>query len=431
MEIYSILEMLINNISPVEPLDDDLLNLLLFTDLPKRERIFITISFITPLFTKVYPKLGHYIFSYHHKKYPFEVLSDWDLQKYDLEILENKEERRKHSLLRTLKLACSKHIDLIDPHVVIGKSSLQAFSPIITFLDHNQQKVIDYNRNLVMAKDDYYQLFHFQEISNMDNYNLYCLWYVLERIQEPSLLYPLLLFPNETLKELSQFKEFEFLNKKFDSNGFNYRNYTLFGHHCDNMFFLDKDYDDTKYDSLREMIDEFTLTEQSPISVRNGLPVYQVQRTKFSCISDFFIPEAPEVETLHSNERYEHCHENSQRLAMILSANKKDVLYIVGGKISSNDKEYFYHSWVELLMDGKWYVLDFNHNLCMEKKKYYKIYRAVVISRTEASDMREAIQTVAFDAGLQTLQPMEFNFFGREFKDCLEKNQKMLSKKAL
>lgn len=169
---------------------------------------------------------------------------------------------------------------------------------------------------------------------------------------------------------------------------------------------------------------------QNPISTLDDLPVYRIQKTNFGCLSDFFMPEAKEVQTLHSDERYEHCHNNSHHIGAVMS-NISTSVQIVGGKISINDKEYYYHSWVELLMNGKWYVLDFNHNLWMKRKDYYKIYEVIVIDKTEFSNLKEVIQTIIFDARFYALHPMGINYFGKELQDCLKKNEKIISKKAL
>lgn len=433
MDSISNIQTFEKNVPPRAVVDNRLTSLLGFAAVPKAIRTILSLSVLSYPITGIQPRRKHYVFSYQHKKYPFEVLSNWDLQKFDIEILKDVEKRLDYALLRTLKLASSKHTNLIDPHVVIGNSSLDVLYPIITFFkDKDSEKVIDYARNLVMNKEDYYQLFEFQEISRIDSYELYCIYQILEESKENSLVYPLLLFPKECLRELSPYSKRIDFTQKFDANGINCRNYTLFGHHCDNMFFDSEDYDSGKYDALKVNINAFTMKKvpsQNSISFIDEMPIYQIQKTKFGCLSDFFIPEAEEVETLHSNERYEHCHENSHHIGAVMSSIYTDV-YIIGGKISCNDKEYAYHSWIEVLIDGEWYVLDFNHNLWMKRKEYYKIYEAIAISKTKASGMKEMIQTVIFDAGLYALHPMDLNFFGNEFQECLQKNEKIMSKKA-
>lgn len=414
-------------------IDNRLIHLLTFASIPRPIRKILSLSILSYPVTGIHPGWKHYIFSYQHKKYPFEVLSNWDLQKFDIEILEDVEKRNDYALLRTLKLASSKHKNLINPHVIIGNSSLGALHPIIVYLENkDSEKVIDYSRNLVMNKEDYYHLFKFQEISCIDSYELYCIHQILEESKDGSLVYPLLLFPKECLKELSPYSERVNFTQKFDKSGINYRNYTLFGHHCDAIFFDSEDYDSSKYDHLKVSIDAFTEEKnppQKPISTFYNMPIYQIKRTKFGCLSNFFSPEAEEIKTLHSEERHKFCHDNSHHIGAIMSTIFKEV-YIVGGKVSCNDKEYFYHSWVEFSMNGKWYVLDFNHNLWMKRKEYYKIYEAVAINKTEVHNMTEIIQSVIFDAEIYTLHPMDLNYFGKEFQDCVKKNEKIISKKA-
>ena len=436
MKSFSNIQTFLENVPPKKVIDDNLKDLLTFAGLSKKGRIFFISSLLTQLSTGIYPRWKHYIFSYQHQKYPFEVLSDWNLQKHDLDILKNWEKRGNYALLRTLKMASSKYLSLIDPHVIIGNSSFDSLYPIITFFENkDSEKVIDYARNLVMNKEDYYHLFEFEEISSIDNYELYCIYKILEEALNESLIYPLLLFPKECLKELSRLDGNSYLTQKFDRVGINYRNYSLFGDYCDDMFFDSLDTEDTKYDNLRIQIDNFTkerdkTKKQVSVSeVIDGLPVYQIQKTKVGCVSDFFTPESKIIDLLHSDKRYRKCHDSSQHIGKVFTDISENI-YIVGGKVSANDKEYYYHSWVELFIDGECYVLDCNHNLWIKRKDYYKIYEAIPISKTKVSDMKEIVQTVILDAVFHSLNSMDLNYFGKEFQDCVKKNEKIVSKKA-
>lgn len=164
MDSISNIQTFEKNVPPRAVVDNRLTSLLGFAAVPKAIRTILSLSVLSYPITGIQPRRKHYVFSYQHKKYPFEVLSNWDLQKFDIEILKDVEKRLDYALLRTLKLASSKHTNLIDPHVVIGNSSLDVLYPIITFFkDKDSEKVIDYARNLVMNKEDYYQLFEFQE----------------------------------------------------------------------------------------------------------------------------------------------------------------------------------------------------------------------------------------------------------------------------
>ena len=117
-----------------------------------------------------------YFFRYNNKVYPFKVFSDENLQKYDKKALESFK-RMKIDLNRTLKLACS--MDLVNPRLIIGSSTVGTFDLLIEYQEKGIDKVIDYSRNLIMNKDDYYDLVNFKEINTVSKYELYEIYYIL------------------------------------------------------------------------------------------------------------------------------------------------------------------------------------------------------------------------------------------------------------
>ena len=64
-------------------------------------------------------------------------------------------------------------MDLVNPRVAIGHSSINRLHAIIIFQDNGTDKIIDYDKNLIMKKDDYYELFDYKEINTIDKYDLY------------------------------------------------------------------------------------------------------------------------------------------------------------------------------------------------------------------------------------------------------------------
>ena len=98
----------------------------------------------------------NYIFKYNGKKYKFSVFSEQDIQKSDKKRLKNIKERNLLSLVRSLKLACS--MDLVDPKIVLGKSSLSNLELFISYYTSDGEKIIDYSRNIMMDKTDYYDM---------------------------------------------------------------------------------------------------------------------------------------------------------------------------------------------------------------------------------------------------------------------------------
>ena len=130
-------------------------------------------------------------------------------------------------------------------------------------------------------------------------------------------------------------------------------------------------------------------------------------------------------EKLLSNARYNECHQNSTIIACILNEEDKKTAYVVGGKIKENEIDYLNHSWVEI--DNKNIVIDFNHNIIMNRDKYYKLFEAYPISKTLISEMEDIIKFVYGSACLN-VHPMDINYFGKELMNDLKRNEKILKK---
>ena len=371
-----------------------------------------------------------YIFNYNEKSYPFSVFSDRDLQKYDKKIL-GSSKRLNEGLYGTLKLACS--MDLVNSRVAIGNSKAGILYLLILHEENGIDKVIDYARNLEMSKDDYYELFHFDEINVIDKYELYNIYRVLTILNNFDDIYYYLIFTKEIFNDLARNNEFNFLTEKYDKSGFNRHNYLLFGKDCDSIFFRKEDAVNKNGSIIRE-IDSFTENptkksrhiSKSKEKGRYIFKHWKIGKFKFRLLSDKIVNQ--EIKNiLLSSDRYGECHENSNKLIRSLTDRDTQSAYVVGGKIKVNEIDYFLHSWIEI--DEKNIVVDFNHNIVMNRDKYYKLYGAVAITKTKAIDMKEIVKKVIFEADFFTLHPMDINYFGYEFMNDVMKNEKLLKKK--
>lgn len=200
-------------------------------------------------------KHSQYFFYYQGKKYPFSVFSDNNLQKKDQELLKEKE-RYKIQLLRTLKLACS--MELVDPRVAIGNSLIMVCDTLILFREGKTDKVISYSSNLVMDKDDFYEIFEYQEINVVDKADLYFIYWMMKRSNSWLYTYEYLIFTKEIFKELSKNEWFSFLSEKYNGIGINYRNMFLFDGNCDSIFFQEEDRKNRRYQDFIKELRDFT-----------------------------------------------------------------------------------------------------------------------------------------------------------------------------
>lgn len=230
----------------------ELLELEEFTSYSKGYRLLKTKS----PFSKIKKETRNYVFIHNKRKYPFQVLSDRTLQTFDKEILKNPKKREMESLRRTVKLACS--LDLVNPEVIMGNSLAGTLEGIILFQDKQQEKVIDYASNIMMNKDDYDELFQFQELNRVDKPDLNQIYYLMTKLNMYDYMYEFLLFGKEILGDITRHDEFKYLGRKYQEEGMNTRNYSWFGPNKDSLFFQPEDVENKKYDNLIDELKSFT-----------------------------------------------------------------------------------------------------------------------------------------------------------------------------
>lgn len=374
---------------------------------------------------------GKYLFHYQQKIYPFTLFSEENLQTVDKKRLES-EERARYSFIRTLTLACS--MDLLEAKVALGNTCLEMSNIIILYKENGIEKVADYQNNLVMKKEDYYEIFAFQEISVVDKFDLYQIYDVMMHLDDDTSLLEYLLYKEEKIQELSKREEFKYLGDKYNAIGINSRNQiVLGGHHFDCLFFCEEDCHHMKQ---QHVIDELKNFTEDPSQNTEHI-IYDEEKKQykfedeeagvfyFGLLSDRIVEEEIRKELLSDN-RYHHCHRNAHVVAKRLNKKDKEFSYIVGGKFKENETDYLYHSWVEI--DNKNVVIDYNYNLEMDRDKYYQLFEVEVISKTLVSKMKEIVSTVVFDADIP-FSSMDLNYFGEELLQDVKKNEKIFTKR--
>ncbi len=412
----------------LENMPNHLLNLAIFTTIPKMFRLLK----VTSPFSKIKQKDNQYVMYHNNVAYPFQIFSDKNIQAVDKKILKSSK-RILLSLGRTLKLACS--LDLLNPRVVIGNSLDGIFKCIIVFQEKNQEKVIDYERNITMSKEDYDKLFKFQELNRLDKAELQKIYYLMTELDTYHYLYEYLLFSKEILADISRNEELKYLNEKYQLEGIHTNNYSWFGVHHETLFFQEQDAENRDYSRLISELEGFTTNPTNltkHISRNQEIGIYKLTEKnfgffEFGLLSDMIEDQEVKKELL-SLERYGHCHRNSIKIARSLYPEDKQDAFVVGGKIKINDLDYVYHSWVEVDKKNHSTVLDYNRNLAMNKEKYYKLFGAKAISKTPIFVMEEAQKIILENAEFIDSLPY-LTYFGVEIMNDLKKNESILTKK--
>ncbi len=361
------------------------------------------------------------------KKYHFQRLSDIINYSLDKKILLDPKKRSSKVLMRSLRLACSP--DFINACLVVAFTK-NDLSVLIEYEKNHHLYIIDYANNLVMAKENYQELYQMKEVSRIDQVTLYKIHYLLT--QGYFKLFPsfyVLLFPNEVLKDISKMEKW--FVKKFDHLGIHFNNYFWLGDDCDDLFLTDEDFQVEKISSTYHEIREFTMNPNLPnnhISFDEKTKKYiyhkRNENVTFELLSDYI--ENPEIkEELLSFNRYGNCHENSTGLMLYFDTCSKK--WLVNGKIKINEKDYFHHTWVEFEKQGEILVIDYNSNIILRKKDYDRLTGAREINRTDVDTLESLIHLLDdFDLSIPS---GIFGYFSQELKRDLEKNKFLIKQK--
>lgn len=192
----------------------------------------------------------YYVLYHNGKMYSFTLLEDKEyVQQVDKDILADKEKRKDSIFSRTLRLASSCHF--ADAKWILATSPID----FINCLIETENMIIDYQRNLIMDKEEYYTLFDIKEISRLDRYDVCSIYQIILERPNSNLLHYFLLAPKEMLREI--YKNFPTVLDFASEYGIHERNCLLWN---DIDFFneeLDKKY--LKYKDVIKVLEEFTL----------------------------------------------------------------------------------------------------------------------------------------------------------------------------
>ncbi len=419
--------LLLNMNSSISMNTKDIARLSAFTSLSKLDVIIYNLSLSNLFVFHIIKSKKMYALVKKNKKYHFQRLSDVINYSVDKKILLNLKKRHSEDIVRSLRLACSP--DLLNACLIVAVTN-NDLSLLIEYEKNHHSYIIDYANNLVMAKENYQELYQMKEVSRIDQATLYKINYLLTegyfKILNPSYV---LLFPNEILKDISKIEKW--FENKFDTLGVHCNNNFWLGDDCDDLFLTDEDFQVEKISSTYHEIREFTMTPNLPnkhISFDEKMEKYiyhkRNEKVTFELLSDFI--ENPEIKKeLLSLDRYGECHENSTALMFGFDTCSKK--WLVNGQIKINEKDYFYHTWVEFEKQGEMLVIDYNSNIILRKEDYDRLTGAREINRTDF-DTLESLIHLLDDFDLH-FHPMIFGYFSQELKRDLEKNKFLIKQK--
>ena len=371
--------------------------------------------------TIIQKEKNYYFFSYQKEKIPFQLFSDFPIQRVDKIFLQKKETAQKNNF-RLVKIFCS--LNLPNSTLVMGSSDINDLYPLISY----QDKIIDYQSNLVMNKRNYEKLFHLNIKSQLDRVAVYQIFITMKKLNDLKNPYKYFLNWEKIKKDLSKNHRFKYLSQTYDEYGVHYNNEALLGEYCDSMFLSEED-GICKYRNLRTALDNFTMhtktSENQTIKYKIEEP--ELKTIEFAMISDILDSEE-EKNILQSKERYSMCHSNAYKMAMEFFATEPKAVYVVAGMIEENELDKFFHSWVEVKYKNKTIVVDYNHNLIMEKNIYYKIYGAIPLEKTTLQELLTNFEWIEEKFGLPCSDFL-LNYFSKEIVRDLQKNIFLLEKR--
>lgn len=399
------------NIALQEKIDKNVLKLIIFT----------SSKYTDSLPFKIKKENNGYILRTKEKDYYFELLSDKDILDFDKKTLKNVKKRNTKSLLRTLRIATSN--ELLNQKLLLVKAKGFSLNTLVLYNRDKELWVVDYANNLIMRAYDYLELFKCRIINTLDRETLYRIYEVYDYINDIDFSY-FLFAGEEMIKNI--YKAFPREDDFFtDVNPLNHK---IIGNDCDAIFLLEED---KKENVMDEEIDLSTLKENKKklLHIKKDKGTYSFQKNRFSrkveyrALSDFVDNEEIKDELL-SEERYGKCHLNS--IFIFLNLDDYEEGYVVGGKIAYNDKEYVYHTWIEVKIDDKWLVIDYNRNIIINKDDYYQMVKPVVINKSSKESILKLLEyEKEFKINLYSSLKV---YFGEEILRDLEKNKSLIKK---
>lgn len=347
-------------------------------------------------------------------KYPFKCLSDFPLLKGDKKNLQDMETSYNSRILRSIRIALSKK--LINAKLITAMQKDEDndffFNLLIEYEKGQEEFVIDYFKNLIMKKEDYYHLHYTKQIQALTQSELYSLMDKYIKIGDPIDKYMMLLLGNEVLKDKS------FKVGKHSNNGV----------HGNNEFVLNDEQVYSLYDcclsSMDKEIQEFMENPEKPtknIRYSKKRGCYFYKQIPFKLLFD--ITKRDIKEQFLFKKSNGSCHENSLLVMDFLEMSGIDA-QLISGKTRKNGCEETDYSLVETDKN----VFDFSRNLVMKKEDYYKMTEFTVINRTSQRLLNEN-KSLLGDYGIN-MDPKVVGYLSQELNQDLVKNKHLLKKKS-
>lgn len=133
----------------------------------------------------------------------------------------------------------------------------------------------------------------------------------------------------------------------------------------------------------------------------------------------------PELET---EQRFHMCHNDSIKLIRFLHKNNIKCSLVFGTMSHSSNKAPFFHSWIEIIKNGKECVIDTTMNLFIKKESYYWLRNANPINKI---DSQKIVDDAKIMSQFSEFTPVKLPFylcFRDEIVKDLSKNQQVFEK---
>lgn len=366
-----------------------------------------------------YPqKDGIYYFPFEGCYLPFELLSDKPVRDFEKNILLDENKRNKYETFRSLRIASSPLLEDSELLTVISNNVRN----IIRFKRNKESYIIDYANNLLMREEDYKKILPFEIVEILNKCDLA---YIADLIKDDYSTFPIeffLLAFSDMKKDLKKDKKFM---PKYDKAGINGGNKYIL-EQSEDLFWMGADRESDYIDDVLKLYD-FTLNpDPSAISIKSAAgKYYEFGGYLFRLYSDCIRDEKMRQELL-SEERYGFCFAKSIDTAFNLGFSLPDEnIRLVLGKVKINEKESFYHVWVEYQAkkSKKWYAVDYTGNLIQEVNDYYKLKKVMIINTIPMNVLR-GIQSY-FEINNPHISEYLILYFAQELLRDLEKNKSL------
>lgn len=160
---------------------------------------------------------------------------------------------------------------------------------------------------------------------------------------------------------------------------------------------------------------------------KRNIPELIIKTTKGKIRVFQFSTIAPTIKDLfpfiENNQRFGKCYDFAYKISLNLNLPNKIVTgYIYG----YSDKSKFLHSWVEITIKGKEYVIDGTLNAMINKEGYYLMQHAKPITTISNVTLKNDVEN--YMKKIQSIPLEVYYVFRNEIIKDLEKNQKIFKK---